>query len=211
LDDARKLVQVNMSVPVNNLERILPLKEAKDIVYRTPDHLVLIDCLCRRLKEKPCTPTEVCLLVGEPFASFAKKQQPDLCRDITAAEAVAILEETDRLGWTHITFNRDVLGDTFYAICNCCNCCCKGMIAYQQMDLPVFYNSGYLTEITGECSGCGLCESLCQFNAVAVGRDGVAVIDRAKCMGCGVCVSNCPDEAVSLREAENGLAPLRLR
>jgi heterodisulfide reductase subunit A len=48
------------------------------------------------------------------------------------------------------------------------------------------------------CSGCGLCEQVCPYHAVALGEHGVAVVNQALCKGCGVCVSSCRSGALDL-------------
>jgi ferredoxin len=208
LEDAKNLVRINQAVTIDHLERILPLKEAVEIVYRTGKKILLTECLCRKLKENPCKPSEVCMIIGEPFASFMARQQGDDCRWISQAEAVEILEMTEKAGLTHITFNRDVVGDNFYAICNCCKCCCAGML-FQQLGINVIHHSGYQVEVTEECTGCGICESLCQFEAIQLEEGSTAAIDLHKCKGCGVCASNCPEGAIVLKET-GALKPLKL-
>jgi len=47
------------------------------------------------------------------------------------------------------------------------------------------------------CSGCGVCEVLCPYMAIAVDREkGVAVVNEALCTGCGTCCAACPSGAV---------------
>lgn len=48
------------------------------------------------------------------------------------------------------------------------------------------------------CSGCGLCQQVCPYQAIALGEDGVAVVNQALCKGCGVCVSSCRSGALDL-------------
>jgi heterodisulfide reductase subunit A len=48
------------------------------------------------------------------------------------------------------------------------------------------------------CSGCGLCEQVCPYQAIALGEEGVAVVNQALCKGCGVCVSSCRSGALDL-------------
>jgi heterodisulfide reductase subunit A-like polyferredoxin len=85
----------------------------------------------------------------------------------------------------------------FYAICNCCSCCCGAMEA-QRNGTPMIASSGYVAVVDeGLCAGCGECADMCQFAAISV-DDGFAEIDAAECMGCGVCVAHCPQEAISL-------------
>jgi heterodisulfide reductase subunit A2 len=48
------------------------------------------------------------------------------------------------------------------------------------------------------CSGCGLCGQVCPYQAVSLGEEGVAVVNRALCKACGVCVSSCRSGALDL-------------
>jgi MinD superfamily P-loop ATPase len=84
----------------------------------------------------------------------------------------------------------------FYAICNCCPCCCGAMEA-QRNGTPMIASSGYVAMVDE-------CAEMCQFAAISV-DDGLARIDAAACMGCGVCVAHCPQEAIELvRELAKG-------
>ena len=50
------------------------------------------------------------------------------------------------------------------------------------------------------CSGCGLCEVLCPYMAIAVDHESrVAVVNEALCKGCGTCAAACPSGAVQQR------------
>jgi heterodisulfide reductase subunit A-like polyferredoxin len=50
------------------------------------------------------------------------------------------------------------------------------------------------------CSGCGICEALCPYRAIALDREkGVSVVNEALCMGCGTCCAACPSGAVEQR------------
>ena len=92
LDEAARLVQVNEDVRLTVPEHVVPFAVARDIVMEHPDHIVVLDCPCRMARENPCLPLDVCLIVGEPFASFILDHQPDHARRITPDEAVDILE-----------------------------------------------------------------------------------------------------------------------
>ncbi len=49
------------------------------------------------------------------------------------------------------------------------------------------------------CSGCRVCESLCEYGAIEVSpTENVAKVTPAKCKGCGVCTSACPSKAIKL-------------
>lgn len=51
-----------------------------------------------------------------------------------------------------------------------------------------------------ECTQCGLCTTLCRFDAI---KDGV-IEDPLLCEGCGVCFHNCPSHAISLTHKAAG-------
>lgn len=55
------------------------------------------------------------------------------------------------------------------------------------------------------CTGCGLCESLCRFEAVRQpAATSVFSIDPVACEGCGVCVRFCPVNAIAFPEKRCG-------
>ncbi|MEW6663724.1 MAG: 4Fe-4S binding protein [Thermodesulfobacteriota bacterium] len=58
---------------------------------------------------------------------------------------------------------------------------------------------GLVSSVTRKrCSGCGLCEQICPYQAIALGEEHVAVVNQALCKGCGVCVSSCRSGALDL-------------
>jgi len=48
------------------------------------------------------------------------------------------------------------------------------------------------------CLGFGDCTRVCAFDAIKVGKNGIAEIDTVKCTGCGKCVSTCPKHVLQL-------------
>jgi MinD superfamily P-loop ATPase len=59
-----------------------------------------------------------------------------------------------------------------------------------------------------DCSGCGDCYELCQFEAIEsrIGPDGsdTYAVDPLACEGCGVCVHFCPEKAIDFPETVCG-------
>jgi heterodisulfide reductase subunit A len=53
------------------------------------------------------------------------------------------------------------------------------------------------------CSGCGMCRSVCPYQAISSAEDGVSVVNEALCKGCGVCVSSCRSGALDLGGVSN--------
>lgn len=210
LSAVTQLVTVHEDIRLPDLEKIIPYDRARDIILKNPDHIVALDCPCRSARPNPCKPLEVCLIVGEPFASFVSEHHPDRSRWITSAEAVEILHAEDQRGHVHHAFFKDAMLGRFYAICNCCACCCGAMQAHQR-GTPMLASSGYVSSLDDElCIGCSDCIDFCQFFALSV-SDGHVQIDQALCMGCGVCTSHCEQEALSLIPAPSRGEPLEIQ
>jgi Pyruvate/2-oxoacid:ferredoxin oxidoreductase delta subunit len=206
---ARQLVTVNEDVELLDLEQVIPYALARDIVLRHPDHIAVLDCPCRAARPNPCTPLDVCLLVGEPFASFAVEHHPRRARWITQGEAEEILIAEHRRGHVAHAFFKDAMLGRFYAICNCCTCCCGAMQAWRD-GTPMLAPSGYVAIVDVDlCSACGLCVDRCPFGALVLDHD-QAKVDWTACMGCGVCVPHCPQEAISLRRDPAKGEPLEI-
>jgi len=209
LAEASKLIRLDRPVNTSVSEQVLPYTRARDIVLANPEKIVLLDCPCRSGMKNPCTPIDVCLLVGEPFCSFMLEHHPDRTRQIDADEAVRILKAENARGHVAHAFFKDVMLGRFYAICNCCACCCGAMKA-QRSGVQMLCSSGYLAEVDQDaCSGCGTCVRLCQFKAVGL-RQGKAFIRTKRCMGCGVCEQACAKSAITLRLAPEKGEPLRV-
>jgi MinD superfamily P-loop ATPase len=94
----------------------------------------------------------------------------------------------------------------FYAICNCCKCCCGGLQEMRR-GVPMVASSGYVAEIDSDlCTQCGDCVEACPFQAVSDNGEGV-VRDWSRCMGCGVCEVKCSTGAVRLvRDERKGIS-----
>ena len=209
LGTAKQLVSVREPIQQAYPEQVIPYKLARDLILEHPDHIVALDCPCRASKPNPCLPLDVCLIVGEPFAGMVMEHHADKARWVERDEAVAILEAEEQRGHVHHAFFKQAVLGRFYAICNCCSCCCGAMQAHQHVT-PMLASSGYLSRVDVEnCAGCGACVAVCQFHALSL-AGGHSQVDEALCMGCGVCVSHCPNEALALELAPHKGAPLEL-
>jgi ferredoxin len=208
-ESARQLLSIREPVELRNLEQIIPYPVAKDIIMVDPDHIAVLDCPCRSARADPCTPLDVCLIVGEPFASFVIEHHPERSRWIDAEEGMDILQAEAERGHVHHAFFKDAMLGRFYAICNCCPCCCGAMQSVRN-GTPMLTSSGYISVLDTEgCSSCGLCEEICPFEAINYDGEHPEII-LENCMGCGVCVHHCPEGALQLvAEPEKGI-PLEM-
>jgi len=209
LEAAQQLISVERDIDLRNLEHVIPYALARDIVMRQPDHIVALECPCRASRANPCLPLDVCLIVGEPFAGFVLEHHSSRSRRITAGEAAEILSSEHDRGHVHHAFFKDAMLGRFYAICNCCTCCCGAMGAHRG-GVPMLAPSGYTCRADPDlCIACGACEPSCPFGALALADDAMEV-DPALCMGCGVCVDRCPQGALTLSLDPAASLPLEL-
>ncbi len=209
LKHAEDLIMVQEDVELLGLEHVIPYKVARDIVIKHPQRIALFDCPCRLLQEEPCGPLNVCMAVGDPIAGFILENGAFHGREITVEEAVEVLRAEHERGHVHNAFFKDVAGDRFFAICNCCPCCCIAMKSWNRFGTPILASSGYVASVGEGCEGCGDCGDICPFGAIEVGE--AAEVDVAKCMGCGVCEGACQEEMITLVADPTRSRPLDIK
>jgi len=214
LPDALKLVTQKENLHLVPSEKVIPFKVAREVILENPDSIVVGTCPCRAISEHPCLPPpmEVCLFIGDPNASFLAVQNPKY-RKISQEEAVKILEDCHKRGFVHCAYFEKAASNRFNAICNCCKCCCLGTKMFNLLgvthDNTFLAPSGYVSEVSDECNGCGECVEHCGFHAISMDEESQkAVTNLEKCMGCGVCEYVCPVEAISLRREPSHGDPL---
>ncbi len=213
LRDAIKVVTQKNDAHLSLPERVMPFKTTRELVLQSNSTIALGTCVCRSLSETPCLPPpqEVCMYVGDPFASFVAEENP-MFRKASQEEAVKVLEYAHQKGFVHAVYLKKEMGGRMMAICNCCSCCCVGIRMWNMLEgaIPIMASSGYVAEVSDDCNACASCtDGTCKFNAIRMSEDGQrAVINEAKCMGCGVCVDVCPVEAIKLQRDPSKGEPL---
>lgn len=210
-EQAHSIITNDKDIPLHDLEQIIPYKIARNIVLKGPPDVAVYECSCRHARENPCQPTQVCMVVGQPFVDFILEHNPKSSRKLTQTEALELLRSEHERGHLHSAWFKDAFMDRFYAICNCCKCCCGGIEAMVKHDIPMMASSGYIAQLDNDiCTACGTCIDVCPFNALSENEICVA-IDWELCMGCGICVELCPNEAISLVLDEKKGVPLDVR
>lgn len=208
---AQAIVAIDQEIPLRDLEQVIPYPQARDLVLSAPLDVAVYECPCRHLRPNPCLPTQVCMVIGQPFVDFMIEHHPDTARRLTTAEALDLLAAEHARGHVHTAWFKDASAGRFYAICNCCPCCCGGIEAMKKRGIAMITPSGYLAEVAAEqCVGCGACVAACPFDALTL-QDGLAIVDAAHCMGCGVCEGQCPAGAIALRREPAKGIPMDVR
>lgn len=209
-EQAQAIITIDQEIPLRDLEQIVPYPTARELVLKGPPDVAVFQCGCRQNRDNPCEPIEVCMVIGQPFVDFIVEHHPKSSRRLTQAEALELLRAEHERGHLHSAWFKDACIDRFYAICNCCKCCCAGIEGMVKYGVPSIASSGYVAEVDETlCVACGTCEDACPFGAIHV--DETAVVNWETCMGCGVCVVQCPDEALSLVRDERKGLPLDVR
>lgn len=168
-------------------------------------------CYCRHKMQhvgKACdAPQEVCLTFNWCAQSLAKH---GIARTISKKEAHKILGECIEIGLVQLGDN---VQEGVNWICNCCSCCCEGLVAYRRLGYNARLTTNFVaTHNRGVCIGCDMCVERCPVNAITKcaagnGSDYVSV-DSDRCIGCGVCVRFCPTGSMVLeRRKETAFVP----
>ncbi len=209
-DQARAIITLNRSLPLRDLEQVIPYHTARDLLLTGPQDVVATECRCRASLEHHCEPTQVCMMMGKPFTDFFLEHRPEVTRRLSQDEALDLLKRTHELGLIHTAWFKDVMLNRMFSICNCCRCCCGGTAAMMKFGMPLLASSGYVSRIDdSRCDACGTCQKSCHFEAITV--DKAAAVTWEKCMGCGVCEAKCPNGAVSLVRDERKGIPFDVR
>jgi NAD-dependent dihydropyrimidine dehydrogenase PreA subunit len=183
-------------LPVQDVVRtdwILPYDDVRAIV-ESAKAFRLRGCICRVqqdfLGQRRCDfPIDACLILS----TVDRPASPD---DIPVKEALAVIDESERLGLVHTASN--VIAGISY-ICNCCGCCCGILRGINDWGLEgsVARTNYYAVVRADKCTGCGICVDRCQVGAVSL-DDEAAAVDLQRCIGCGLCVTGCPSQAIEL-------------
>jgi Pyruvate/2-oxoacid:ferredoxin oxidoreductase delta subunit len=210
-EQAKAIIAINQNIPLRDLEQIIPYPMARDLVLKGPPDVIAYECPCRHSRPHSCQPTQVCLVIGQPFVDFILEHNPQSSRRLTQNEALELLEAEHNRGHVHTAWFKNACLDRFYNICNCCKCCCGGIEGMTRYGIPWLASSGYIAQVDkGLCTASGTCVNACPFHAISLNADGIA-LDWQKCMGCGVCIDSCPNHARSLVRDERKGLPLDVR
>jgi ferredoxin len=212
-------LQQSIQIAPETAERVIPFPYAKKIILSEPGLIAVMDCPCRKAREKPCLPLNVCMAVGSPTAEFWLEHGGKYhARKLSREEALELIREERERGHITTAWFKVATGGRSGVICSCCSCCCGGLEAMRLArqvkggeKITNLVPSGYTTLLDeSKCETCGTCASACPFGALRQDPDGRPIYNREACYGCGLCVEKCPQQARSLSHDFPSILPLDL-
>lgn len=169
---------------------------------RTADAIGISRCYCRGKMAavgRGCdAPQDICMTLNITGASLIRHGH---ARRVGVREATEILETAQS---RHLVQFGENVRHKVNFICNCCKCCCEGMIAARRFAMyhPVNTTNYIATIDPPTCSRCGQCARVCPVDAIALPSNAphqVAQVNAEICLGCGVCARACPTSSMVLR------------
>ncbi len=174
-------------------------------------------CYCRHKMHhvgRACSaPLDICMTFDSPAESLIKH---GFAREVETAEGLDLLQ----IAYEHglVQFGENVREGVNF-ICNCCRCCCEGLIAARRFAGEIsIHTTNYIPHMNeGSCSGCGACVQACPVEAMTLVPSDTfpekkarkAEPDEDRCIGCGLCVRACTKGSISLkRRSGRVLTPL---
>lgn len=193
---------------VNNLH-ILDYERTSEIIKKASNIGVGI-CYCRHKMshmDKACdAPLEICMTFGTTASSLIKY---GYAREVCVSECMSLLEKAYDHNLVQIGENEQ---EGLPFICNCCGCCCEGLLAIKKFGtLNAINTTNFLPEIKeANCNGYGRCVLACPVGALNIVSENVtnakvikkATLDEEVCLGCGVCVRCCNRGSINLKHKD---------
>ncbi len=202
-----RTIPVRKSIAAPEKFSVSSYDDVRNIVENVDGRIVVLNCICRQTSNsigESCTKTdlhETCIVLRWYADMFLGR---GIGRSINKDEALAILDKAQEAGLVLQPANTQ----RPQGICCCCGDCCGILTTVKRFPHPAeLYATNYYAEIDPElCTGCEICVSLCQLDAIRM-VNGVAVVDLDRCIGCGNCVARCEFNASQLRKKEIEIVP----
>jgi len=213
LSTETKLGRVLVQEPVlsnNNVVEIMDFERAS-FVLKAASAISVSMCYCRhKMKHlgKNCdAPMDTCITFGNVANSLSKNGYG---RKIDVSEGMEILHRSYQNNLVQCAENVRV--DSSF-LCNCCGCCCEGMIAARKFGMlhPV-QTTGFIPKVIEDnCITCGKCIKNCPIGAIEFveiyeknnTNRKIVKINEEICLGCGICVRSCNKDSIFLERRKD--------
>ena len=195
---------------------VLDYERASEVITTSP-HMGISTCYCRskmQHMDRACdAPLDICMTFNASAGSLIKH---GFARSVDVKEGLDLLDQA----YEHnlVQFGENCRQGVNF-ICNCCGCCCEGMLAAKRFGLlhPI-HTTNFMPEIDYDlCTTCGKCVNVCPVEARGLVSANDSKEPKRKkahvhtdiCLGCGVCARNCPEGAITMqRRQKRVITPL---
>lgn len=183
---------VNRLVEQYHVGQVVTLEEASKIVDIS-GHTTIFDCWCRYIKGN----NEACCMGIGAFGDMADDIPKLKYISVSPEKAKEIMELYEEKGCFHSVWT--VKPPFISTICNCNNKVCRGVEGLEMGISSALHMGHQKASIDPhKCNGCGLCISVCPFDAKHE-KDGLVLTDIRACFGCGLCKHKCPQGAIYMK------------
>ena len=202
---AIKTIKIDETVEHKNL--VTPFDEVEQLLKDASNTISLTNCICRQAKDilgEGCDhPKEVCFQFGGGAHYYIDN---GLGRQVTKEEALEVIREAQKKGLVIQPSNTQ--HPFALCLCCGCSCEILSNANKLENPAQFFQTNYYAEVKTENCTGCKLCEVKCPIHAAVVGEDKISTVNLGRCIGCGVCVSVCNFDAIHLvKKTEEAIPP----
>ncbi len=75
-DQAEGIIAIEQEIPLRDLGQIIPYPKARELVLKGAPDLGVWECPCRRIKDHPCEPSQVCVFIGQSSVDYHMAHNP---------------------------------------------------------------------------------------------------------------------------------------
>lgn len=188
------------TIPQSDEVVVLDYERATKIIENA--HSVAVSkCYCRHkaehLGENCDAPQDVCLSINNLSHSLSKHGYAEIISKEKAMEILAISYDNNL-----IQFAENVQDDVGFICNCCACCCMALKGAKKMGIPQTISSSNFVAEMSEACVSCKQCVKVCPVACFKVDSDGKVIFDDALCLGCGVCERVCQFDAIKMLHRE---------
>ncbi|GFO65129.1 4Fe-4S dicluster domain-containing protein [Geomonas paludis] len=155
------------AIPDEKACQVLDYERASEVI-KSASHIAVGLCYCRQKMahvERACdAPLDICLTLNLAAQSLLRR---GVARRVESAEGLDLLQKARDLNLVQCADN---VQQRVNFICNCCRCCCEGLIATRRLAIPnAMYSTNFVQATAVQrCTGCGKCAAVCPVDAITM-------------------------------------------